>query len=274
VKDLINAVRKAIVIHHIGCLVVDEAQNFSPAVGDLKIGTNEKTSMRFVEELVNVLGVSTIFVGTFSALKLFTKEMTVTRRTIRAGSLNLASCPVDSPFWINLCGALVTSITLAGGCDSYDMLRLKLHELSAGIPAIAVSVTQATLRFLSFLEPNEQKLTLEALDYVYEQQFAPLSGPVNALLHGDYHQYEDLKAMELLEVVNGDPKNEAQAQVEELERTAKELAQSYKQQYNLKEGQVQVMPSAPPRSAHQVDAQRVSEQLEPDNFMAMLGGDQ
>lgn len=272
VKDLIHAVRKCIIIHHIGCLIIDEAQNFSRASSDLKIGTNEKTSMKFVEELVNVLGVSTIFVGTFSALKLFTQEMTVTRRTIRAGSLNLASCPVNSPFWINLCRNLVTTIELPGGRDSDDMLCRKLHELSAGVPAIAVSVTQATLRFLSYCAPEQQKLTLDALDYVYGQQFAPLSGSVNALLHGDFHKYEDLKAMELLEVVNGDPEDEALSRLKEIERQSEELAESYKQKYKIMEGQVQVMPSAPPRSAHEVDASEVSAQLNPDNFMEMLGG--
>ncbi|RCU45683.1 ATP-binding protein [Corallincola holothuriorum] len=274
VKDLINAVRKCIIIHHIGCLIIDEAQNFSRTSSDLKIGTNEKTSMKFVEELVNVLGVSTIFVGTFSALKLFTQEMTVTRRTIRAGSLNLASCPVDSPFWKNLCHNLVTAIDLPGGRDNDDMLCLKLHELSAGIPAIASSVTQATLRFLSYCDPERQKLTLEALDYVYSQQFAPLSGPVNALLHGDYHKYEDLKAMELLEVINGDPEGEALSNMKDVERQSEALAEAYKQQYTIKEGQVKVMPAKPPRSAHEVDASKESEQLSPDNFMEMLGGDQ
>ncbi|QOL25668.1 ATP-binding protein [Thalassotalea sp. LPB0316] len=115
VKDLINAVRKAVILHHIGALVIDEAQNFAKAPEKIVIGPNEKTSMKFVEELVNSLGVSTIFVGTFSTLNLFTKEMTITRRTIRAGSMSLASCSVESGFWKNLCHALFNSVLLIGG---------------------------------------------------------------------------------------------------------------------------------------------------------------
>ncbi|WP_105200889.1 ATP-binding protein [Pseudoalteromonas sp. T1lg10] len=278
VYELIQTVRKAVVKHHIGALIIDEAQNFAPSSSDFKIGTNEKTSMKFVEELVNTLGVSTIFVGTFSALELFAKEMTITRRTLRAGSLNLASCDVESGFWKNLCHALFNSVRFSAARDSDGALRYKLHDLTAGIPAIAVSVVQATLRFLSYFEASKQTLTASALEHVFLKQFSPLSGPIAALhsmrVRSDYKAYEDLKPMRLLEMVN--PKN-AHHDVEKLkavESKAKQMMQEYERDNaKLLRGKVQVIPHKPPRTAYEVDASQESDKMSPDNFLSMLGED-
>ena len=276
VKDLIVAVRKAIFKHHIGTIIIDEAQNFAKASKDLKLSPNERISMRYVEELVNSLGVSTIFVGTFGALELFSQEMTITRRTIKAGSLNLASCPVDSSFWIRLCDALFGSIILPNGLDDKDLLRLKIHELSAGIPAIAVSIVQATLRFLSYYEEGDgKKLSLDALDYVYEKQFSSLSGPIAALIDGDYHKYEDFKAMKLLEKINPNESGIENEQLKKVEQDAMEMVEAYKQYASVPlQGKVQLVDALKVENPHEVGdkAVAVTEQLSPNNFMSILGG--
>lgn len=267
VKDLINAVRKAVILHHIGALVIDEAQNFAKAPEKIVIGPNEKTSMKFVEELVNSLGVSTIFVGTFSTLNLFTKEMTITRRTIRAGSMSLASCSVESGFWKNLCHALFNSVLLIGGTENQDALRLKLHDLSGGIPAIAVSIVQATLRFLSYFPAEKQSLTTRALDFVFLKQYNFLAAPINALIEGQYHKFEDLKPMLLLEKVT--PKSDDSSEkLKDVERQAKELVEvATRENSKLMTGRVQLMPSQPPRSAHEVSADKQSEAMSPENLL-------
>ncbi|QSX34469.1 ATP-binding protein [Shewanella avicenniae] len=273
VKELINAVRKALVIHHVGALIIDEAQNFAKASTDLKIGTNEKTSMKFVEELINTLGISTIFVGTFSALELFTREMTITRRTIRAGSMNLGGCPVDSPFWINLCHVLFTAIKLKGEADEEGLLRQKLYELSAGIPAIAVSMVQATLRFLSYYEPAQQTLTIDALAYVANKQFSPLAGPVRALLTGEYHKYEDLKPMLLLEEVNPSGDNVTLARAKEIEQQAQAMLEDYKEKRVLA-GRLQAKQVMSSSSTRDEELRRIGDKLSPKNLLGLLGDDE
>ncbi|QYJ78352.1 ATP-binding protein [Shewanella acanthi] len=274
VYELIQIVRKAVIKHHIGTMVIDEAQNFALSPKDLKIGPNEKTSMRFVEELVNTLGVSTIFVGTFGALELFAKEMTITRRTLRAGSLMLACCDVESGFWKNLSYALFNSVRFVAPRDSDDALRYKLHALTAGIPAIAVSLVQAVLRFLSYFEASKQTLTVSVLDHVFVKQFAPLSGPIAALHHGGYREYEDLKPMRLLEMINPKDSKDDQGKLKVLEDTARELQESYeREKAKLLTGTVQLKPNKAPRTAHEVDATKESSALSPDNFLSMLGED-
>ena len=227
---------------------------------------------------MNTLGVSTIFVGTFSALELFAKEMTITRRTLRAGSLNLASCDVESGFWKNLCHALFNSVRFSAARDSDEALRYKLHDLTAGIPAIAVSVVQATLRFLSYFEASKQTLTASALEHVFLKQFSPLSGPIAALhsmrVGSDYKAYEDLKPMRLLEIVNPKHAHHDVEKLKAVESKAKQMMQEYERDNaKLLKGKVQVIPHKPPRTAYEVDASQESDKMSPDNFLSMLGED-
>ncbi len=272
IKDLILSVRKALVKHHVGLLIIDEAQNFSKSSKDMKINTNEKISMRYVEELVNSLGLSTIFVGTFSALELFSKEMTITRRTIKAGSLNLASCPLDSSFWIRLCDALFNSVILPGGQDEQGLLRQKLFELTAGIPAIAVSVVQATLRFLSYFESEVKGLTIDALEYVFGKQFATLSGPISAIINGEYYRYEDTKPMALLEMVDPYAKEPNMENLHHVEKQAQDLVATYNQTSpKMLQGTVQVAtPSA--TNPYEVESVEATQGLSPENLMSIIEG--
>lgn len=270
VKKLITAVRKAVVVHCIATVIIDEAQNFAPCSTEIKIGTNEKTSMKFVEELFNSIGTSLIFVGTFSTLELFSKELTITRRTIRCGSMALASCPADGSFWKRLCREILRTNLLAGESEPIDTLRLHLHYLSAGIPAIAVSVVQATLAFLTFHAPHRQQLTTRALDYVYNQQFKLLKEPVQALHNGDYHKFEDLKPMLMLEEVNALDKSEQQKVA--LEQKALEMeALLHQQKSKLMHGAVVPAPTQLIEPAATLDAVAESDSLAPESFLDMLG---
>ncbi|HHJ3171715.1 TPA: ATP-binding protein [Vibrio parahaemolyticus] len=272
ITQLMNSVRKAVIVHGIATIIFDEAQNFAPAPKDLKIGTNEKTSMKFVEQLFNTIGTSLIFVGTFSTLDLFTKEMTITRRTIRCGSLALASCSLESHFWQNLCNEILRTELLAGKGNDHELLCQHIHHLSAGIPAIAVSVVQATLTYLTYHKPELQTLTTSALDYVFNKQFGLLREPIQALVNGDYHLFEDFKLMRMLEEVN--PKNKTQERLDDIEAQAKDMEkQLIQKQTQLMTGRVQIIPPKPKSSPYEVDASEVCDRMAPDNLMALLGGD-
>ncbi|MDG2647403.1 ATP-binding protein [Vibrio parahaemolyticus] len=271
VKELMNGVRKAIVVHGIATIIIDEAQNFASSPKELKIGTNEKTSMKFVEELFNTIGASLIFVGTFSTLELFSKEMTITRRTIRCGLMALTSCSVDSSFWKRLCREILRTELLASNGDDHYLLRQHLHYLSAGIPAIAVSLVQATLNYLTYHKPEHQRLTVSALDYVFEKQFGLLREPIQALHNGDYHLFEDLKPMIMLEKVN--PKEKTDEQLRNIEVQAQEMeAQLIQKRTQLMDGPVQILSSKRQKSPHEVDASKECNALSPDSFMDILGG--
>tara|TARA_R110002050_G_scaffold151000_1_gene277969 strand:+ start:11013 stop:12512 length:1500 start_codon:yes stop_codon:yes gene_type:complete len=272
VFELMNAVRKAVVVHHIGAFIIDEAQNFAPAAKDLKIGTQEKTSMKFVEELINTLGVSSIFVGTLSTLTLFEKEVTITRRTIRCGSMILLGCPLNNSFWMRLTDQLFKAVGPAYSKDELFILRTHLHGLTAGIPAIAVSLVQSTLRFLSYHDKEGQRLTTDAFDFVFEQQFKLLHGPMAALIDEDYDKFEDFKPIKLLKEIN--PKSAGEEQLNELNKEAEKVYQLWqKKTENLKTGKYQLAPPQEAISHHQVEASDASNKLSPDNFMALIEGE-
>ncbi|MBA5760941.1 ATP-binding protein [Vibrio sp. 404] len=271
VKDLINSVRKAVILHGIATIIIDEAQNFASSPKDVKIGTNEKTSMKFVEEIFNTIGASLIFVGTFSTLELFSKEVTITRRTIRHGSMTLASCDVEGSFWKRLCNEILVTDLLAGASDDHVSLRQHVHYLSAGIPAIAVSLVNSTLSYLTYNTPENQTLTISALDYVFDKQFSLLREPIRALHEGNYHQFEDLKPMLLLEKAN--PKNKTEEQIRGIQVQAQEMeARLHQKQTNLLSGFVQMPSAEKPTPKYEVDATKESEALSPTNFISLLGG--
>jgi hypothetical protein len=272
VFELMNAVRKAVVVHHIGAFIIDEAQNFAPAAKDLKIGTTEKTSMKFVEELINTLGVSSIFVGTLSTLSLFEKEVTITRRTIRCGSMTLLSCPLEDSFWIRLTNQLFNAVGPSHSKDDLFVLRTHLHGLTAGIPAIAVSLVQSTLRFLSYHDTGSQYLTTGALDFVFEQQFKLLHGPMAALRDEDYDKYEDFKPIKFLKEVN--PKSAGEEKLNDLNKEAEKVYQLWQEKTeHLKTGKYQLAGPQESISHHQVEASDASSKLSPDSFMALIDGE-
>ncbi|WP_062564971.1 ATP-binding protein [Pseudoalteromonas shioyasakiensis] len=206
VDDLIRLVRKLMLKHYVGILVIDEAQNIAPnfATDDDKkaLIKNEKTSIKFIEEIFNRIGVPLFFIGTLSTLKLFGKEVTISRRTLIDGSLLLLGADVEGGFWnrffkeINLCHLL------DGKHDPEEHLKRHLHSLTQGIPAIAISLMRAVLSHMSKFDKGEQGLTIKALSHVFRQQFSELQKPLKALKNEKYHLYEDLAPLADLVEIN------------------------------------------------------------------------
>lgn len=201
-SELLTFIRKLVVIHAIGMVIIDEAQNIAKSPIDFKLGSNEKPSMKFVEEVFNQIGCSLFFIGTMATFDLFTQQMTTTRRTIRQGSMGLVSCDLNSSFWIRFCKSILKTEVLANQKTEASLLRQHLHAKTAGIPAIAVSLVQSALSFLTFYPPEKQNLSVEFIDYIFEKYFIALQAVVDALIEGDYHLFEDLKALELLQCVD------------------------------------------------------------------------
>ncbi|MCV5824216.1 transposase, partial [Escherichia coli] len=90
---------KLLIGHSVGLVVVDEAQNLAKSSRNEVLSINEKTSIKFVEELFNRVGVPIMLVGTFATLALFERETTIGRRVTKNGSMLLASCDSNSSFW-------------------------------------------------------------------------------------------------------------------------------------------------------------------------------
>ncbi|MGL1335844.1 ATP-binding protein [Vibrio parahaemolyticus] len=191
VTSLMIAVRKALLVHGVGLIILDEAQNLSkPSTSD-KVGNNENATLRFVEELFNKVGVPLLLVGTLTTLSLFSQEMTTARRIGKDGSLILEQCNVESSFWKRFIKQMCTTSILKNQSTDLDTITRHTHHLSAGIPAIASSLIRSTMTYLTYLPAHNQDLSIAALNFVFKEQFRVISGALNALKRGKYYQYED-----------------------------------------------------------------------------------
>jgi len=227
IEQLITAIRKAMILHNVGVLIIDEAQNFSKTPTQLTISPNERTSIKFVEEIFNRIGVPLFLIGTVSTFKLFGNNMKIGRRITNNGSKTLLSCPLEESFWQRLCDQICRTELLKGQVTKLDTIKRHLHLKTQGIPAIAVSLVRATLCHLTKLKPEQQDLGIRTINYVFEQQFKVLKAPLRALKNEQYHKYEDFDVLALLEIVDAEEAlEEKQSQQEPLEEQPQNSSES------------------------------------------------
>lgn len=198
---MITILRKLLIGHGVGLMVLDEVQNLAKPSRNEVLSSNERTSIRFIEELFNRIGVPIMLVGTFATLALFERETTIGRRVTKNGSMLLASCDREAPFWQRFIRLICQTKLLKNQTTSEDVLRMHIHHLCAGVPAIASSLVRATLSFLTFLAPQDQDLSIDALDLIFNREFRVLAPALAALKRGDYHKFEDYEPMLMLESV-------------------------------------------------------------------------
>ncbi|MDP5290870.1 ATP-binding protein [Oceanimonas sp. CHS3-5] len=258
VNELITTVRKAFIGHSVGMVIIDEAQNLATQARSEVLNSNEKTSMKFIEELFNRVGVPLMFVGTLATLSLFKRETTIGRRATKNGSLLLASCEIDSPFWKRFTRLLCQTQLLKNQTTPTDMLRRHLHHLSVGIPAIATSLVRATLSYLTFLSPQDQDLSIAALDDTFNREFKVLKPALTALRKGDYHKFEDFEPMLLLESAEQSADDR-----DAIEQRVSQLAEA-----SLLQGKVKLRdkPQKP-----EVKKRAALDQLSPEHLLGQLG---
>ncbi|RTE66113.1 ATP-binding protein [Amphritea opalescens] len=211
VNSLIRAVRKAVIIHGVGMIFMDEAQNLSTTAKSNTIGNNERTSMKFIEEIFNRISVPLCFIGTFSMLDIFSKEMTISRRVTTSGSLLMVSCDEKGSFWKRFIKRLCQTSLLKNQQTDEDTLRRHIHYISGGIPAIATSMVKATMSYLTLLDDKNQDLSIKALNKISDEQFKILKSSISALREQKYYKFEDTAPMIMLEHADAQERREAVA---------------------------------------------------------------
>ncbi|MGO4891850.1 ATP-binding protein [Flavobacterium sp. W21_SRS_FM6] len=203
INKLITAVRKAFVVHGVGMLIIDEAQNLANIKADVALGNNEKTTVKFVEEIFNRFGIPLFFVGTLKTEKLFGSEMTIIRRTINQGATRMLGCDVDSDFWNDFCDQITPTELLNNQVTSQGIINRHLHNLSCGIPAIAKAIAKATISALLNVDEEDdlegQDLSIDAMNMIMDEQFHMLIKPLLALTRKKYFEYEDFEALSNLD---------------------------------------------------------------------------
>ncbi len=222
VEELIVGVRKAMIIHGVGLLVIDEAQNFSAANDVQKIGANEKTSIPFVEEIFNRIGVPLFFVGTHSVLNLLTDVKTI-RRVIESGGQIIAGCELGSPFWDRFCRHLFRTEFLSNQTTDFETFKQHLHVKTQGVTAIAKSLAISTLQYLTKVPPEFQDLGIDSINLVFKRQYTPLIAPLRALEDEDYHLYEEYSVLAILKEIQEQEEQEEKSGPSENEQFARAM---------------------------------------------------
>ncbi|MEZ8797263.1 ATP-binding protein [Vibrio cyclitrophicus 1F53] len=248
VTSLMVAVRKALIAHGVGIIVLDEAQNLSKPTKTEAVGNNENATLRFIEELFNKIGVPLLLVGTLSTLNLFAQEMTSARRIGKNGSLILKQCDAKSSFWRRFIKQQAPTELLQNQQTDLDTLTRHIHKLSAGIPAIASSLIRSTMSYLTYLSPKNQDLSVAALNQIFNEQFNVLSGALRALKNGQYYQFEDCAPLILLHESEDYLNSEVVAENLASTNQKKTLSKNTSQLTKLNEKQLKMLDDMSPES--------------------------
>ena len=174
-------------IHAIGLLVIDEFQHMSLA----KSG-GEKKMINFLVTLVNVVEVSVILIGTPKALRLFASEFRQARRASGDGSIVWDRLPKDES-WEDFLEELWPYQWLNNKVIREEALTNKLYELTQGVPDIAVKLfCLAQSRAILLAEsPEDEALSPELFDQVFEDEFSIVKPMLDALRSGNKRKIED-----------------------------------------------------------------------------------
>lgn len=262
-NELITLIRKKMTLHGVGLLIVDEAQNIEkPSTSDTLTASTEKPTMKFIEDIFNRIGVPLCFLGTHSMLKVFGDEATIARRVAVNGGLILGSCAVNKPFWIKLIKAMCQTQLLANQKTSLETLTHHIHVKSAGIPAIATSLISVTLCYLTFLPAKDQDLSIEAINFIFDEQFQILKRVTNAIKTGKYHLFSDLEYLAILEEVGDKERNP--------ESAAKSVIEKHDNRALTGELKIRETTDADERESQ---IEEVCDEIKPANVMSTLGYD-
>ncbi|WP_421781254.1 ATP-binding protein [Kiloniella litopenaei] len=174
-------------IHAIGLIVIDEFQHMNLA----KSG-GEKKMINFLVTLVNVVEVSVVLIGTPKALRLFASEFRQARRASGDGSVVWDRLSCDES-WEDFLSELWPYQWLNNEAKRDEGLTRKLYELSQGVPDIVVKLfclAQARAILLAE-EPEEEVLSVELLEQVFEDEFSIVKPMLEALSSGDRRKIEE-----------------------------------------------------------------------------------
>jgi hypothetical protein len=174
-------------IHAIGLLVIDEFQHMSLA----KSG-GEKKMINFLVTLVNVVEVSVVLIGTPKALRLFASEFRQARRASGDGSIVWDRLPKDES-WEDFLEELWPYQWLNNNVTRDEALTNKLYELTQGVPDIAVKLfcLAQSRAILLAASPEDEALSPELFDQVFEDEFSIVKPMLEALRSGNRRKIED-----------------------------------------------------------------------------------
>jgi len=192
--QLLMSMARVIRNHALGILVIDEVN----VLRDLK-NEGARKLLGFFVQMVNMLGVPIMPVGTCRASKLFRQGFRNARRGTGQGALTWLPYPKDHPDWNALFASLsryqVMDVPVTNP-NALEKLRNVLHEESAGIVDIAVKLWKfAQWRGLAC---NHKSLTPKLIKSVAKDSL----GEVRDLLRAFRLKRVDVEGLEDIQIIN------------------------------------------------------------------------
>lgn len=172
-------------IHAIGVLVIDEIQHLINSKND------SDEMLNFFVTLVNTIGVPTILVGTFKALKVLQKDFRQARRVSSEGSI-IWDRMVKDDEWTFFLETMWQFQWLENFTNLTDELSDVMYDESQGITAVAVNLF--ILSQEKALEKGE-KITISLLRDVAKNDLRMIQKMINALKNNNIEEivkYDDI----------------------------------------------------------------------------------
>lgn len=185
----IGQLRRIIVSHHIGALVLDCVENLL---------LNKATGIgEFIAMLVNMrdeLKVPIVLVGTYKAAKILGTEMSSARRLAEGGfhELKRPTNPNDADFSA-LCDVLWSYQWVRKPISLDDRIREVLFDYSQGVTGILITLFIAAQ--IEAIDSGRESVDIDLIKAVYGERFKPLHRIINAIRSNKsatLDQYDDL----------------------------------------------------------------------------------
>lgn len=213
-------------VHAIGVLVIDELQHL------INPKNNPDEMLNYFVTLTNTIGVPTVLVGTFKALKVLRKDFRQARRASSEGNIIWDRMPKDEE-WDFFLETMWQFQWLENYTELTDDLNNLMYYESQGITAIAVILF--VLAQERALEKSE-KITLDIIGQVVKNDLKMVQKMIRALRSNDFEEiakYDDI-SISLDEILrNMKSKTELKGKIKELAKQQKEIIEAGKS--NMKE---------------------------------------
>ena len=177
----------AVATHNVGLIVIDELQNL------LECTTSSRV-MRFLDTLVNVVGVPILYIGTSKIYKLFCPEKVISFRTVRRIATGFYS-EVDrynqnDTFWREMVIIYWQNLLCVNESDPSDEIFDLIYQKTQGVPAILEYLMTRMNTFIA--DHGLETIDSAFIKDIYKTQLVPLHEAVSALAVGDTRTYDDL----------------------------------------------------------------------------------
>lgn len=172
-------------VHYVGIIVIDEIQNLASS------RKNREDLFNFIVSLSNSLNVPLLFVGTPKIHKFLTGNMRTARRFGTRGFINWKPLSPETSEWKKLIRGLWKCNRLKHDAEEVPKeIEEKLYEHSFGIVELLLKLfilAQTRVLLVSACKdrPTEQKLTPEAIDYIFNEYFQNVKPILDKLHKGD-----------------------------------------------------------------------------------------